>query len=71
MRDELRRINKILPNTPPKEKTAAIFQWMGLVIRRINSYKSEDYSDRVLKEATALLERVLFIQNHGGLRSRR
>jgi hypothetical protein len=61
--DEIRQINQVLPNTPTREKTAAIQQWMRLVIRKINKYKSEHYSYKILKEATALLERALFIEN--------
>jgi hypothetical protein len=57
MKDEIDRINQVLPNTQ-YEKTTTIRQWMDRVIERIEHYKNEHYA--VLKEFTTLLELALW-----------
>jgi hypothetical protein len=57
MRQEINRINQVLPSHP-SGKTAAIQQWMRSVIRRLSHYKEEHKSS--LKEATTLLELALW-----------
>ena len=58
MKDEINRINQVLPNTDARRKTEPIKQWMGLVTRRLNRYKAEHKA--MLKEATTLLELALW-----------
>jgi hypothetical protein len=58
MKDLIDRINQDLPNTPTYGKTAAIRQWMGVVLDRIEHYKSEHCL--LLKEFTTLLELALW-----------
>jgi hypothetical protein len=58
---EIDRINQLLFDTPPREKTAEIQQWISLVLRRIARYKSKH--NKLLKEATTLLELALWKAN--------
>ena len=60
MKDEIKRINQVLPNTD-YGKTWEIEQWMSSVIQRLNHYKTEHCT--LLKEATSLLELVLWKAN--------
>ena len=52
MKEEINRINQVLPNTP--EKTAALKQWVDSVIDKMDHYKAEHH--RYVKEAVNLLE---------------
>ena len=52
MKDEINRINQVLPNT--EAKTTEIRRWMRSVNRRFNHYKTEHAL--LLKEAATLLE---------------
>ena len=61
MKGEISEINQTLPNTDRFEKTQAVQQWMGSVIRRLDRYKAEH--QKVLKEATTLLELALWKAN--------
>jgi len=61
MRDEINRINQILPSTNAAEKTEEIKQWMRSVSRLLDHYKAEH--QKVLKEATTLLELALWKAN--------
>ena len=66
MTDEINRINQVLP-TITGEETRAIQRWMRSVIDRLDRYKTEH--KRVLKEATTLLELVLWkakLSDNGG-----
>ena len=60
MNEEVDRINQDLPNLgaedyeTPNNKTAAIEDWLGRVLQRIEHYTSEHYA--LLKEAITLLE---------------
>eukprot|EP00984_Skeletonema_dohrnii_P010234 scaffold3998_cov153-Skeletonema_dohrnii-CCMP3373.AAC.1 len=58
MKDEMNRINQVLPNTDARRKTEPIKQWMGSVTRRLNHFKVEHKA--MLKEATTLLELALW-----------
>ena len=58
MNDEIDRINQDLPNTPHYEKTAAIQQWIGRVLGKIEHYKSEHYL--LLKDSMTQLELALW-----------
>eukprot|EP00577_Skeletonema_sp_RCC1716_P020551 CAMPEP_0113414348 /NCGR_PEP_ID=MMETSP0013_2-20120614/23962_1 /TAXON_ID=2843 ORGANISM="Skeletonema costatum, Strain 1716" /NCGR_SAMPLE_ID=MMETSP0013_2 /ASSEMBLY_ACC=CAM_ASM_000158 /LENGTH=293 /DNA_ID=CAMNT_0000301185 /DNA_START=1 /DNA_END=879 /DNA_ORIENTATION=- /assembly_acc=CAM_ASM_000158 len=58
MKDEINRINQVLPNTTSSQKTAEIRQWMESVTYRMSHYKGEHI--RLLKEATTLLELALW-----------
>jgi len=55
------RINQLLSDNPGREKTTPIQQWISLVLRRIARYKSQH--NRLLKEATTLLELALWKAN--------
>ncbi len=61
MKDEINRIHRYLPNTNRNEKTAAIRQWMGRVMRRLEHYKSEHYA--LLKKNMTQLELALWKAN--------
>eukprot|EP00986_Skeletonema_menzelii_P001711 scaffold468_cov133-Skeletonema_menzelii.AAC.3 len=62
MMNEVNRINQTLPTiTSAFGKTPKIQQWMRSVIHRLDHYKAEH--QRVLKEATTLLELVLWKAN--------
>ena len=61
MKDEIDRINQVLPNTATEEKTRGIQDWMERVLERIEHYKSEHYA--LLKEFTTLLELALWKAN--------
>eukprot|EP00984_Skeletonema_dohrnii_P011053 scaffold4390_cov71-Skeletonema_dohrnii-CCMP3373.AAC.7 len=61
MKDEINRINQVLPNTTSSQKTAEIQQWMESVTYRMNHYKVEHKA--LLKEATTLLELALWKAN--------
>eukprot|EP00986_Skeletonema_menzelii_P001729 scaffold470_cov77-Skeletonema_menzelii.AAC.1 len=69
MNDEINRINQTLPTiTSAFGKTPKIQQWMRSVIHRLDHYKAEH--QRVLKEATTLLELVLWkakLDDNGGV----
>eukprot|EP00984_Skeletonema_dohrnii_P011746 scaffold4714_cov130-Skeletonema_dohrnii-CCMP3373.AAC.2 len=58
MKEEINRINRDLPNTPPEVKTAAIKQWIDSVINKMYHYKAEHH--RYVKEAVNLLELALW-----------
>jgi len=58
IKEEIDRINQVLPTTPSNEKTAAIKQWMDSVMDKIDHYKDEHH--RYLKEAITLLELALW-----------
>eukprot|EP00984_Skeletonema_dohrnii_P013994 scaffold5857_cov74-Skeletonema_dohrnii-CCMP3373.AAC.2 len=60
-KQEINRINQVLPNTTSSQKTAEIQEWMRSVIHRINHYKAEHKA--LLKEATTLLELALWKAN--------
>jgi len=47
-------INHVLPRTVAMNKTDAIEEWIGIVLRRINFYKAEHHT--LLREAMSLLE---------------
>jgi hypothetical protein len=49
---------KDLPNTPHYDKTAAIQQWIGRVLGKIEHYKSEHYV--LLKDSMTQLELALW-----------
>ena len=55
---EIDRINQDLPNTPHYEKTAAIQQWIGRVVERMEHYTSEHYA--LLKDNMTQLELALW-----------
>eukprot|EP00986_Skeletonema_menzelii_P003119 scaffold912_cov178-Skeletonema_menzelii.AAC.4 len=68
MADEINRINQVLPTIRTGDKTQAIRQWMRSVIHLLDHYKAEH--QRVLKEATTLLELVLWkakLSDSGGV----
>jgi hypothetical protein len=48
MKQEIGRINQVLPNTDSYEKTAEIWGWIRSVIDRMKHYKVEH--DTLLKE---------------------
>ncbi len=64
MRDEIDRINQVLPGTTSWQKAGEIQQWIRSIIRRVNRYKSEH--SNLLKEATTLLELALWKANLDG-----
>jgi len=56
---EIDRINQVLPNTPRRSrKTAAIQQWIGRVLGKIDHYKSQHYA--LLKDSMVQLELALW-----------
>ena len=55
---EINRINLLLPNTLPMDKTYEIWRWMGVVIDKMDHYKDEHY--RYLREGITLLELALW-----------
>ena len=61
MKEEIDKINQALPHTPSSEKAAAIRQWIGSVIDRMEHYKSEHQI--LLKEAMVILELALWKAN--------
>ena len=63
MKDEIYRINQVLPNTPHTytNKTVVTQQWMETVMERVDHYKLEHYA--LLKEFTTLLELALWKAN--------
>eukprot|EP00984_Skeletonema_dohrnii_P005412 scaffold1907_cov73-Skeletonema_dohrnii-CCMP3373.AAC.3 len=61
MKDEIDRINQVLPDTVAEEKTPVVQDWIRSVIRSINRYKAEHKS--LLQEATTLLELALWKAN--------
>ncbi len=58
---EITGINQVLPNTDVEQETEAILRWMRSVIHQLNHYKAEH--NKVLKEATTLLELALWKAN--------
>ena len=60
MTDEINLISEVLSNTTGG-KTLTIHHWMKSVIRRLNHYRAEH--NRILKEATTLLELALWKVN--------
>ena len=60
-KQEINRVNQVLPNTTSSQKTAEIQEWMRSVILRIDHYKAEHQA--LLKEATTLLELALWKAN--------
>jgi hypothetical protein len=69
MKEEIDRINQVLPNTYAEEKTLKIQRWIRSVIEKIEHYNAEHH--KLLKEATTLLELALWKanldENLGGL----
>jgi hypothetical protein len=65
MREEIDRINQVLPNTHVWGKTAEIRQWIRSVIGRIEHYRTEHKA--LLKEATSLLELALWKAHLDGI----
>ena len=65
MRELIESINETLPNTQHAdwdgEKGMAIYQWIRLVLNRIQHYKAEHKV--LVKEATTLLELALWKAN--------
>jgi hypothetical protein len=61
MKDEIDRINQLLPNTNTNEMTGLIQQWMERVMERIEHYKSEHYA--LLKNNMTQLELALWDAN--------
>eukprot|EP00985_Skeletonema_marinoi_P016273 scaffold8685_cov82-Skeletonema_marinoi.AAC.2 len=58
IKEEINRINQVLPNTPVHEKTVAIKQWMDSVIDKMDHYKAAHH--RYVKQAVTLLELALW-----------
>ena len=58
MREEIDRINRVLPSTYHSQKTGSIWQWGRTVLQRIEHYKTEHCM--LLKEAMTLLELALW-----------
>jgi hypothetical protein len=58
MKEEINRINQVLPNIDTQQKTEEIKQWMDSVIDKIDHYKAEHH--RYVKEALILLELALW-----------
>eukprot|EP00985_Skeletonema_marinoi_P003032 scaffold1262_cov77-Skeletonema_marinoi.AAC.1 len=58
MKEEINRINQVLPNKPADEKTVAIKQWVDSVIDKMDHYKAEHH--RYVREALTLLELALW-----------
>ena len=58
MTAEINRINQVLPNTIPMDKTYEIYQWMEVVMDKIDHYKAEHC--RYVKEGVTLLELALW-----------
>ncbi len=61
MKNEIGRINQVLPNTLAENKTEVIDVWMESVIHRIEHYKSEHYA--LLKNNMTQLELALWDAN--------
>ncbi|KAK1732352.1 hypothetical protein QTG54_016956 [Skeletonema marinoi] len=61
MKNEINRINQVLPNIAGDTKTQVIQQWMRTVIGRLAHCKDEHH--KLLKEATTLLELALWKAN--------
>jgi hypothetical protein len=67
MKNEIDRINQVLPNTLAENKTEVIDQWMERVTERIEHYKSEHYT--LLKNIMSQLELALWkvkLHEYGG-----
>ena len=58
MKEEIQRINEVLPGTASDSKAGVIRQWIRSVIIKIDHYKAEHRA--LLEEATTLLELVLW-----------
>jgi len=58
MREEIDRINRVLPTTFPLEKTSAIQLWIRTSFKKNEHFKSEHYM--LLKKAMAPLELALW-----------
>ena len=54
MKEEINRINQVLPDIDRQQKTDEIKQWMDSVIDKMDHYKAEHH--RYVKEAVNLLE---------------
>ena len=54
MNEEIDRINQVLPNTPAREKTDAVQEWIRSFNSRMEHYKAEHYA--LLKEDMTQLE---------------
>eukprot|EP00984_Skeletonema_dohrnii_P024934 scaffold14077_cov80-Skeletonema_dohrnii-CCMP3373.AAC.2 len=57
-REEINRINQVLPTTPADDKTDEIQQWMDSVLDKMDHYEAEHC--RYVKEAATLLELALW-----------
>jgi len=58
MKEEINRINQVLPDIGRQQKTDEIKQWMDSVIDKMDHYKAEHH--RYVKEAITLLELALW-----------
>ena len=58
MKEEINRINQVLPNTLADEKTNEIQRWMDSVMDKMDHYKAEHFS--YVKEGITLLELALW-----------
>ena len=61
MTEEIGRINQVLPDTDPEEKSNEIRQWIQSVIHRFDHCKAQHHA--LLKELTTLLELALWKAN--------
>ena len=68
MNTEINRINRVLPNTPARDKTDEIRQWIYSVIDKLDHYKSEHC--RYVKEGITLLELALWKMKKKSTRQR-
>lgn len=64
MREEINRINHVLPRTSEYEKGNEIMQWIQSVNTKFERFKAEHM--KILKEATTLLELALWKANLDG-----
>ena len=55
---EINRINQVLPNTHADDKTEEIYQWMELLLDKMDRYRAEHC--RYVKEGITLLELALW-----------
>ena len=55
---EINRINQVLPNTPPDDKTEEIRRWIHSIIDKMDHYKAEH--GRYVREGVTLLELALW-----------
>mmetsp|Transcript_4822 Transcript_4822/g.8208 ORF Transcript_4822/g.8208 Transcript_4822/m.8208 type:complete len:277 (+) Transcript_4822:73-903(+) len=63
MKEDIRRINKILPRIAEGDKNDAVKQWAEGLCLKVDNYKRELPGYRLLREADDLLRRALFIES--------